>query len=142
VLQPEIRFSGNLVDDPTLRFVGEAPVAGFTVAHTERKKDGNEWVDGEVQYWRVSAWRKLAENVCDSLGKGDRVVVVGRTKANVWEDKHQQKRRDIQIEADEVAPSLLFAVAKPKRNNASGPKRQGSTEQPANGKYEPSESPW
>jgi single-strand DNA-binding protein len=109
-----VSLVGNLTDDPDLRFTPNgAAVANFRLAVTPRVKDGEGWRDGETSFFRVNAWRDLAENATESLSKGTRVVVLGRLKARSWEDKDTGERRSVvEVEADEVAPSLRWATAK------------------------------
>ena len=111
-----VTITGNLTDDPDLRFTpnGHA-VANFRVAVTARVKDGHSWRDGETSFFRVNVWRQLAEHVAESLAKGDRAVVIGRLKSRSWETPEGDKRSVVEVEADEVAPSLRWAVAKPQR---------------------------
>ena len=107
---------GNLTDDPELRFTPNgAAVANFRLAVTPRLRDGDGWKDGETSFFRVNAWRDLAEHVAESLSKGDRAVVVGRLKTRSWETPEGEKRSVTEVEADEVGPSLKFATAKPER---------------------------
>jgi single-strand DNA-binding protein len=107
---------GNLTDAPELRFTPQgAAVANFRLAVTPRLRDGEGWRDGETSFFRVNVWRDLAEHVAESLGKGDRAVVVGRLKTRSWETPEGEKRSVTEVEADEVAPSLKFATAKPQR---------------------------
>jgi single-strand DNA-binding protein len=110
---------GNLTDDPELRFTPNgAAVAGFRLAVTPRVKDGEGWRDGETSFFRINAWRQLAEHVAESLAKGDRAVVVGRLKVRSWETPEGEKRSVTEVEADEIGPSLKFATAKPHRARA------------------------
>ncbi|QOT19919.1 single-stranded DNA-binding protein (plasmid) [Paenarthrobacter sp. YJN-5] len=122
-----ITVIGNLTNDPELRFTpvsrgfGKAdgtPVVNFTIASTPRIFDpaSNEWKDGETLFLRVSAWREMAENVAASLTKGSRVIVSGRLKSRSYETKEGEKRTVIELECDEVAPSLRYAVAKVSRS--------------------------
>jgi single-strand DNA-binding protein len=115
---------GNLTDNPELRFTPNgAAVANFRLAVTPRVKDGDAWRDGETSFFRVNCWRQLAENVTDSLSKGTRTIVIGRLRARSWETPEGEKRTVVEIEADEVAPSLRFATAKAERaNRAAGAK--------------------
>jgi single-strand DNA-binding protein len=109
-------ITGNLTDAPELRFTPNgAAVANFRVAVTPRVRDGNDWKDGETSFFRVNAWRQLAENATESLSKGDRVIVVGRLKARSWETPEGERRSVVEIEADEIGPSLRWATAKPER---------------------------
>jgi single-strand DNA-binding protein len=110
---------GNLTDNPELRFTPNgAAVANFRVAVTPRVKDGESWKDGDTSFFRVNAWRSLAEHAADSLSKGDRVIVLGRLKARSWETPEGERRSVVEIEADEIGPSLRWATAKPQRTNA------------------------
>jgi single-strand DNA-binding protein len=96
-------------------------VAGFRVAVTPRVRQGDQWTDGETSFFRVNAWRSMAENVTESCGKGARVVVVGRLRSRSWETPEGERRSVVEIEADEVGASLKFAQAsltKPKRDSA------------------------
>lgn len=117
-----ITVVGNLTADPELRFVPSgASVANFTIASTPRSfnKDTKQWEDGEAMFIRVSAWRTLAENITNSLVRGQRVIVQGKLKARSYE-KDGQKRTAFEIEAEEVGPSLKFASqAAPARAGAS-----------------------
>jgi len=110
-----ITVVGNLTADPELRFTPSgAAVANFTVASTPRMfdKNLNEWKDGEALFMRCSIWRQAAENVAESLQKGARVVVTGRLKQRSYETKEGEKRTVVELEADEIGPSLKYATAK------------------------------
>lgn len=119
-----ITVVGNLTADPELRFTPSgAAVANFTIASTPRKfdKQSNEWQDAETLFMRGSAWRELGENVAESLSKGTRVVATGRLVSRSWEDKETgQKRTIMEMEVDEIAPSLRYATAKVTKNEKSG----------------------
>jgi single-strand DNA-binding protein len=116
-----VTITGNLTDDPDLRFTpnGHA-VANFRLAVTARIKDGEGWRDGDTSFFRVNVWRQLAEHVSDSLAKCDRAVVIGRLKSRSWETPEGDKRSVVEVEADEVGPSLRWAIAKPERANGNG----------------------
>jgi single-strand DNA-binding protein len=90
-------------------------VANFRVAVTARIKDGEGWKDGDTSFFRINVWRQLAEHVTESLTKGDRAIVIGRLKSRSWETPEGDKRSVVEVEADEVAPSLRWATAKPQR---------------------------
>jgi single-strand DNA-binding protein len=110
-----ITVVGNLTDDPELRFTPSgAAVANFTVASTPRtfNRETSQWEDGEAMFLRCSIWRQAAENVAESLVKGTRVVVQGRLKQRSFETREGEKRTVIELEADEIGPSLRFATAK------------------------------
>src|SRR5450759_1703178 len=113
-----ITIIGNLTADPELRFTPSgAAVANFTVASTPRQFDrtSNEWKDGETLFMRCSVWRDAAENVAESLQRGARVLVSGRLKSRSYETKEGEKRTVIEMDVDEVGPSLKYATAKVKR---------------------------
>ncbi|MBX6390664.1 MAG: single-stranded DNA-binding protein [Frankia sp.] len=106
---------GNLTGDPELRFLPNgAAVASFTVASTPRVLDRatNEWKDGEPLFLRCSIWRQAAENVAESLTKGARVIVQGRLKQRSFETREGEKRTVIELDVDEIGPSLRYATAK------------------------------
>ena len=113
-----ITVVGNLTADPELRFTPSgAAVASFTVASTPRTFDRqtNEWKDGEALFLRCSIWRQAAENVAESLQRGMRVVVTGRLKQRSFETREGEKRTVIELDVDEVGPSLRYATAKVNR---------------------------
>jgi single-strand DNA-binding protein len=106
---------GNLTNDPELRFTPSgAAVASFTVASTPRilDKATNEWKDGDALFLRCSVWRQAAENVAESLTRGARVIVTGRLKQRSFETKEGEKRTVVELDVDEVGPSLRYATAK------------------------------
>ena len=114
---------GNLVDDPELRYTPNgAAVVKFRVAVSFRIKDeSGQWKDGDTSFFTVNAWRSMAENVAESLTRGTRVVVAGRLQMRSWETQEGDKRTVVEIEADEIGPSLKWATAKVERQSrASG----------------------
>jgi single-strand DNA-binding protein len=118
-----ITVIGNLTNDPELRFTPSgSAVANFTIASTPRTFDrqSNEWKDGETLFLRASVWREAAENVAESLTKGMRVIVSGRLKSRSYETKEGEKRTVIELEVDEIGPSLRYASAKVNRTQRSG----------------------
>ncbi len=118
-----ITVVGNLVDDPELRFTPSgAAVANFRIASTPRTFDrqSNEWKDGDALFLSCSVWRQAAENVAESLTKGMRVVVQGRLRQRSYEDREGQRRTVIELEVDEVGPSLKYATAKVTRSSGGG----------------------
>ncbi len=118
-----ITIIGNLTNDPELRFTPSgAAVANFTVASTPRTFDrqSNEWKDGETLFMRCSVWRDAAENVAESLTRGTRVLVTGRLKSRSYETKEGEKRTVIELEVDEVGPSLRYATTKVNRTQRGG----------------------
>jgi single-strand DNA-binding protein len=106
---------GNLTADPELRFTPSgAAVASFTVASTPRTFDrqSGEWKDGEALFLRCNIWRQAAENVAESLTRGARVIVNGRLKQRSFETREGEKRTVIELDVDEIGPSLRYATAK------------------------------
>ena len=118
-----ITVVGNLVDDPELRFTPSgAAVANFRIASTPRIMDRqtNEWKDGDALFLSCSVWRQAAENVAESLQKGMRVVVQGRLKQRQYETREGEKRTVVELDVDEVGPSLKYATAKVTRTTRQG----------------------
>ena len=114
-----ITVIGNLTDDPELRFTPSgAAVAKFRVASTPRFMDRrpNEWKDGEPLFLACTVWRQAAENVAESLQRGARVIVSGRLKQRTYETREGEKRTVIELEVDEIGPSLRYATAKIRRS--------------------------
>jgi single-strand DNA-binding protein len=110
-----ITVIGNLTADPELRFTQSgAAVANFTVASTPRTFDrqSGEWKDGEALFLRCNIWRQSAENVAESLTRGARVIVSGRLKQRSFETREGEKRTVVELEVDEIGPSLRYATAK------------------------------
>jgi len=115
-----ITVIGNLTADPELRFTPSgAAVANFTVASTPRTFDRqtSEWKDGEALFLRCNVWRQAAENVAESLTRGSRVIVSGRLKQRSFDTKEGEKRTVIELEVDEIGPSLRYATAKVTKAN-------------------------
>ncbi|GAB7190709.1 single-stranded DNA-binding protein [Kineococcus sp. NUM-3379] len=118
-----ITLVGNLTNDPELRFTPSgAAVANFTVASTPRTFDrqSNDWKDGETLFMRCAVWREAAENVAESLTRGTRVIVTGRLQSRSFETKEGEKRTVIEMQVDEVGPSLRYANAKVNRTSRGG----------------------
>jgi single-strand DNA-binding protein len=118
-----ITVIGNLTADPELRFTPSgAAVANFTVASTPRTFDRqtNEWKDGEALFLRCNIWREAAENVAESLTRGARVIVSGRLKQRSFETREGEKRTVVELEVDEIGPSLRYATAKVNKASRSG----------------------
>ena len=121
-----VAITGNLTDNPEVTFTpGGAAVCNFRLAVTPRIKQGDTWTDGETSFFRITAWRQLAEHVGDSLSKGDRVIVVGQLKARSWETPEGERRSVVEVTAEEVGPSLKWATAKPERTKANGTAKAG-----------------
>jgi single-strand DNA-binding protein len=118
-----ITVIGNLTDDPELRFTQSgAAVAKFRIASTPRTLDkaSGEWKDGEALFLACTVWRQVAENVAESLQRGARVIVSGRLRQRSYETKEGEKRTVIELEVDEIGPSLRYATAKVQKMSRSG----------------------
>lgn len=103
---------GTLTGDPEMRFLpsGKA-VANFTVAQNPRVRDGDGWKDGDPTFLRCNAWEGMAENIVESLHKGDRVIVQGGMYSRAWEDKEGNKRSSLEVRVEAVGPDLRYATA-------------------------------
>ena len=128
-----ITVVGNLTADPELRYTQTGlAVANFTIASTPRTFDraANDWKDGEALFLRASCWREFAEHVAGSLTKGSRVVATGRLKQRSYETKEGEKRTSIELEVDEIGPSLRYATAQVTRaasgGGSAGARQQGA----------------
>ncbi len=122
-----ITVVGNLVADPEIRYTQNGlPVANFTIASTPRTFDRqkNDWVDGDALFLRASIWREFAENVAGSLTKGARVIATGRLKQRSYQDREGNNRISIELEVDEIGPSLRYATAMVTRTTSAGKTRQ------------------
>ncbi|GAA3357889.1 single-stranded DNA-binding protein [Saccharopolyspora gregorii] len=106
---------GNLTADPELRYTQSGtPVANFTIASTPRTfdRESGQWQDGEALFLRCTLWRQPAENVSETLTRGARVLVQGRLRQRSFHTKEGEKRTTIELDVDEIGPSLRFATAK------------------------------
>lgn len=104
---------GNLTADPELRYTQNGlAVANFTIASTPRVFDRatNDWKDGDALFLRASVWREFAEHVAGSLTKGMRVVATGKLRQRNYETKEGEKRSAIELEVEEIGPSLRYAT--------------------------------
>ena len=142
-----ITVVGNLTADPELRFTQSgAAVASFTVASTPRTFDrqSGEWKDGEALFLRCNVWRQVAENVAESLTRGSRVLVTGRLRQRSFETKEGEKRTVMELEVDEIGPSLRYATAKVNkvsRGGGEGGGFGGGSSAPRGGGA-PADDPW
>jgi single-strand DNA-binding protein len=147
-----ITVVGNLTADPELRFTPSgAAVANFTVASTPRIYDrqSGEWKDGEALFLRCNIWREAAENVAESLTRGARVIVTGRLKQRSFETREGEKRTVVEVEVDEIGPSLRYATAKVNKASRSGGgggfggvSRSAPAPAPAPTSSAPADDPW
>lgn len=120
-----ITIEGGLTRDPELAFAasGNAHVRFSVAVGSRRKNQAGQWEDGESAFWDCVAFKRLAENIAESLHKGDRVIVTGTLKPETYE-KDGQQRRSIKVMVDNIGPSLLFATASVTKAARSG--NQGS----------------
>ena len=142
-VENQITIIGNLADDPELRYTQSGvAVANVRVAVNRRKRnqDTNEWEDALDGFFTCNVWREQAENVAESLSKGDRVLVLGRLRSRSYENKEGETRWVTEVEADEITPSLRWARAQVTRNpkgggprptGGGGGQRGGGSSQPA-----------
>jgi single-strand DNA-binding protein len=110
-----VTIIGNLTADPDLRYTAQgAAVANFSVASTPRTFDkaSGEYKDGQPLYMRCNLWRQPAEHAVESLSRGDRVIVTGRLRQRSFETREGDKRTVVELEVDEIGPSLRYATAK------------------------------
>jgi single-strand DNA-binding protein len=121
-----VTITGNLTDDPEVTFTGSGQaVCNFRLAVTPRVRDGDTWRDGDTSFFRITAWRQLAEHIGDSLAKGDRVIVAGQLRMRAWETPEGDKRQVVEVTAEEAGPSLKWATAKPERASKTSGKQAG-----------------
>ncbi|WP_309117039.1 single-stranded DNA-binding protein [Saccharothrix sp.] len=131
-----ITVIGNLTTDPELRFTqAGAAVANFTIASTPRflNRQTGQWEDSDTLFLRCSIWRQPAENVAETLTRGSRVIVQGRLKQRSWSTDEGEKRTVIEMDVDEIGPSLRYATATIRKvTRAQG---QGGDAEPADGPW-------
>ncbi|WP_434811908.1 single-stranded DNA-binding protein [Microbacterium sp. bgisy189] len=140
-----ITVVGNLTADPELRYTQNGlPVANFTIASTPRNFDrqANEWKDGEALFLRASVWREFAEHVAGSMTKGMRVIATGRLKQRSYQDRDGNNRTAIELEVDEIGPSLRYATAQVTRAASGGGGNFGGGQQAARPQQGQQDEPW
>jgi single-strand DNA-binding protein len=118
-----VTIVGNLTDDPELKYTPNgAAVANFSVAVSRRVRNEatGQWEDADTSFLRVNVWRTLAENAAESLTRGTRVIVTGRIRQRSWETPEGERRSVVEIEADEIGPSLKWATTKVERRSDFG----------------------
>ena len=118
-----ITIIGNLTADPELRFTSSgAAVTSFTVASTPRTYDrqAGEWKDGQALFMPCQAWRAMAENIAESLTKGTRVIVLGRLTQRSYTTREGEQRTVVEMQVDEIGPSLRYAKAQVTRQPRGG----------------------
>lgn len=133
-----ITIIGNLVEAPEIRYTPSgAAVCNGRVASTPRvfNKQTNEWEDGEGLFLTFTIWRQAAENVANSLHKGDRAIVVGALRQRSYETREGEQRTVYEINADEVGPSLKYATANVAKTPRQGGGSYGGGNAPQGGSY-------
>lgn len=127
--ETQITVIGNLTADPELRYTQNGlPVANFTIASTPRSFDrqANEWKDGEALFLRASVWKEFGEHVAATLTKGMRVVAQGFLKQRSYQDREGNQRTAIELEVQEIGPSLRYATAQVTRATSGGQAQQAA----------------
>ena len=147
-----ITIIGNLTADPELRTTRNGcTVANFSIAATPRTfdKQSNQWVDGDALFLRCTAWRDLATHCAQSLSKGMRVIAQGRLTQHAWEDEQHQKRTAVELQVDEIGPSLRYATAQVQKMQSGGYQggnaNGGGYQQPQQAQQQsqsPADDPW
>lgn len=108
VMSANVTIVGNIVRDPELRTTSTGKsVVNFSVAYTPMQPDGSQ---GEANYYDVTAWQYLADNLAASLKKGDRVMINGRLRQDKWVNEAGENRSRLVVVADEIGASLRFAT--------------------------------
>jgi single-strand DNA-binding protein len=117
-----VTIIGNVTRDPELRYLTSGTaLASFGVAWNNRYKDRNGQQVEDTSFFDVTCWRDLADNVSESISKGDRVIIYGKLEQRSWETQDGEKRSKVEIVADEVAPSLRWATARVEKIRRDGP---------------------
>ena len=108
-----VTFQGWVGNEVVHRETPQGNVANFRVGVTPRiRKRTGEWVDGQTSWFSVSCWRQLADNVRDSVRKGDPVLVHGRLRTDVWERTDGQSSVTHVVEAVHVGHDLTRGTAR------------------------------
>lgn len=131
--ETQITITGNATEDATLRFTKAGiPVASFSVAHSDRVKDqSGNWVDGPATFYRVNAWRHLAEGAAETIRKGRRVVASGVLSPKPYTSRDGQERLSLDVTADDIGVSVLFDAMK-----------SGQRSSPRRPRQDPGVDPW
>ena len=147
-----ITVVGNLTADPEMRTTRNgATVANFSIAATPRvfDKQSNQWVDGDALFLRCTAWRDMAQHCAQTLRKGMRVIAQGRLTQHSWEDEQHQKRTAVELQVDEIGPSLRYATAQVQKMQSGGYQggnaNAGGYQQPQQAQQQsqaPADDPW
>lgn len=142
-----ITVVGNLTADPEMRTTRNgSTVVNFSIASTPRvfDKQSNQWVDGDALFLRCTAWRDMAQHCAQTLRKGMRVIAQGRLTQHSWEDEQHQKRTSVELQVDEIGPSLKYATAQVQKMQSGGYQGNangGGYQQPQQAQA-PADDPW
>ena len=116
-----ITVVGNITKEPELKFLGSGNAAvKFSIAVNKRRKGKDGEYEESTSFFDVQAYGTLAENLANSVTKGNRIVVTGEIEQRSWDDKEGNKRSTVEITASEVGPSLRWATAAITRNPSKG----------------------
>lgn len=140
-----ITVVGNATADAELRYTQNGkPVANLTIASTPRNFDraSNEWKDGEALFLRASIWGEPAEHVANSITKGMRVIAQGRLKQKSYKDREGNDRTAIELEVDEIGPSLKYATAQVTRAASGSRQPVAAGSAPAQSASSPAVDAW
>lgn len=110
--------AGNLVADPEMRYTANGrPVTNLRIASSERVLDekSGQWKDGPTVFFDVQCWGNLAENICNDLQKGDRIVAEGRWQETHFESKDSEVVTRVYLRARDLGPSMMFRGARVER---------------------------
>lgn len=147
-MSSNITLIGNLVDDPELRFTPSGvAMAKIRLAVNRRWRDqAGEWQEN-TSFFTGTIWREQAEQAAESLQKGARVIVTGRLEQRTWENEQGEKRSVVEVQVDEIGPSLRWATAtvnKTQRQDNWSDNRQsaGASTPAARDDYGPDEAPF
>ena len=135
-----VTLVGNVTRDPELRFTasGQANASfGVAVNRVWTDRQTNERKE-QVSFFDVVCWREMADNACETLTKGARVIITGRLEQRSWEDNEGNRRSKVEIVADDIGPSLRWATAEVAKNDkhSTEPAMAGKAGHPADGPYD------
>ena len=119
---PLVTMEGRAVTDPELRYTASGmAVAKFRMVCASRKPDPDndgKWIDDRLLWMQVTVFKKQAENVAESIAKGNQVSVVGRLQTDEWETEGGEKRSQVVCLADQVSVPLMFRSVAPEEGRA------------------------
>ena len=132
---PIVTITGNATS-VELRFTASGKaVANFRIAHTPRRYDKatQQWTDGETLWMPCTLWGDAAENLAQTMGqaKSLRVIATGRLKQRNFETRDGEKRSVIELDVDEIGPTLRWATATVTRAERKGSGGFQAAQQPA-----------